>query len=72
MALPPDIEAELDAAYDALNERVQEMLDLGTDPRAIIGAMGRLYVQMMNEELSPGERMVISETIANALKGHSQ
>ena len=72
MALPPDVEAELDAAYDRLNDRVQEMLDDGTEPRAVIGAMGRLYVQMMNEELSPGERLVMAATIANALKGQSQ
>ena len=72
VALPPEIKAELDAAYDALNDRVQEMLDHEIEPRAIIGAMGRLYVQMMNQELSPGERQVMLEHISKVLKGHSQ
>ena len=72
MALPPEIEAALDAAYEDLNDRVQEMLDHEIEPRAIIGAMGRLYVQMMNQELSPGERQVMLEHISKVLKGHSQ
>lgn len=65
--IPPDLLAELDAAYDALNLTVQGMLDNGDDPRAIIGGLGRLFVQMMNEELSVEERREMVASLLSVL-----
>ena len=69
MAIPPAIEAELDAAYDLLNALVDQMEEDGHDPRAIIGGMGRLYIQLMNAELSPEERHDMAGHITKALGG---
>lgn len=67
MALPPEIEAELDAAYEGLNAMVEALLDRGHHPRALVGGMGRLFVQMMNEHLSADERSEMGEAMAKAL-----
>jgi hypothetical protein len=54
MAIPPEIEAEA-------------LLDRGFDPRALVGGMGRLFFQMMNEHLSADERIQMVEGLSRAL-----
>lgn len=72
MPLPPEVEAVLDEAYDDLTQHVQYMLAGGSDPRAIIGGMGRLFVQMIREVLSPEERADIATKVTEVLRGYRQ
>lgn len=72
MALPEDIQADLDEAYDRLALFVSEMIEDGYDIRAIIGGMGRLYAQLVNEEFHELEsRMILVEAVRTLLMRES-
>ena len=68
MAIRADVKVELDKAYWLLAGMVEvAMEEDAVDIRAIIGAMGRLYIQLVVEEIPADERPVLAAAMTKML-----